>query len=109
MNLVFLGGTVANNNWREAFVESLAIRGVPTNIFFNPVVKGWTVEARQREEEAKKAATHLVFYLADTKQDGNPLKAMNQSFDVLKARFPEANIFGTRDEAVDWLAAELVR
>jgi hypothetical protein len=38
---------------------------------------------------------------------GHPLKAMKQALKVLKTRFPEANIFGSRDEIVDWLTKEL--
>jgi hypothetical protein len=35
------------------------------------------------------------------------IKAMNQACNVLKKRFPEANIFATQQEAIDWLAREL--
>lgn len=139
--LVFLGGTAANNNWREQFIESLVSLGVLPDILFNPVVKDWNEEAQQREETAKKEACHLVFYIADPKQDGNPLsaysmveatmalydkpartvivfdtdgmsghplKAMNQTLKVLRARFPEANIFGTRQDAINWLTPRLL-
>ncbi len=135
--LIFLGGTVANSNWREGFMEDLMERGILHEYFFNPVVKDWNEEAQRCEEEAKANASHLVFYIADPKQDGNPLsaysmveatmalydnleksviifdtegmsghplKAMNQTFKVLKKRFPEANIFETPAEAIDWLA-----
>lgn len=139
--LVFLGGTAANNDWRKALVNALVSRGVPPYIFFNPVIKDWNEEAQRREEAAKVEASHLVFYIGDPKQEGNPLsaysmveatmalydkpdrtvvvfetegmsghplKAMNQTLKVLNARFPEANIFGTRREVIDWLAVELL-
>lgn len=73
--LVFLGGTAANNNWRDGFIAALVGRGVSPNDIFNPVVKNWNEDAQRREEEAKAGASHLVFYLADPKQDGNPLSA----------------------------------
>lgn len=139
--LVFLGGTAANNNWRDGFIKALVGRGVSADALFNPVVKDWNDEAQRREEAAKAEASHLVFCVADPKQEGNPLsaysmveatmalydkhdrtvvvfdtegmsghplKAMNQALKVLKARFPEANIFGTPQEAVDWLAVQLL-
>ena len=138
--LVFLGGTAANNPWRKQFVENA--KGVPASVFFDPVVAVWDEEARRREEEAKAMASHLVFYIADPRQDGNPLsaysmveatmalydkplisvvifdttgmgghplKAMNQTFRALKARFPSSYIFATPDEAVAWLVADIQR
>lgn len=138
---VFLGGTAANNTWRDAFIETLVGRGVSRERLFNPVVKDWNEAAQRNEEAAKDGASHLVFYVADPKQDGNPLsaysmveatmalydkpeksvvvfdtegmsghplKAMNQTQKVLKARFPKANVFGTRLEAIDWMASQLL-
>ena len=137
---VFLGGTAAKNIWRDAFINDLETLGVSREIFFNPVVQDWNEEARRAEEVAKEEASHLVFYIADPKQEGNPLsaysmveatmalydkperavvvfdtegmsghplKAMNQTMKVLGARFPGANIFGTRHEAEEWLVSEL--
>ena len=73
--LVFLGGTAANNNWRESFTEALAVHGID-GYLFNPVVEDWKPEIHgPLEEEAKANASHLVFYIADPKQDGNPLSA----------------------------------
>ncbi len=73
--LVFLGGTAANNDWREGFIEALVSRGVSAEALFNPVVVDWNEEAQRREETAKAEASHLVFYIADPKQEGNPLSA----------------------------------
>jgi len=138
--LVFLGGTAAKSNWRDGLIEALVDRGVLADALFNPVVKDWNTEAQRREEAAKAEASHLVFYIADPKQEGNPLsaysmveatmalydkpectvvvfdtdgmnghplKAMNQTLKVLKARFPDANIFGMRQDAINWLATQL--
>jgi len=140
--LVFLGGTVAGNNWREGFIERLVARGVPSEAFFNPVVTDWNEEAQRREEEAKRKATHFLYYLADPMQEGNPLsgysmveatmalydhqesavvvfdttgmdghalKAMAQTEKVLRRRHPNANIFGSVQEAEEWLATELTK
>lgn len=73
--LVFLGGTVANNNWREGFIERLVASGVNREVLFNPAVKDWNKEAQEKEEAAKKEASHFMFYIADPKQEGNPLSA----------------------------------
>jgi hypothetical protein len=73
--LVFLGGTAANNGWRIPFIDTLVAMGADPNALFNPVVSEWDNEAQQREEEAKARATHLVFYIADPKQEGYPLSA----------------------------------
>ncbi len=71
--LVFLGGTSGNNNWRDHFIPILVSKGIKEEILFNPVVKDWNEEAQAREEKAKQEATHLIFYIADPKQEGNPL------------------------------------
>lgn len=138
--LVFLGGTAANNRWRESFIDAFVARGFPRDCLFNPVVTDWNEEAQRREEAAKAEASHLVFYIADPKQEGNPLsaysmveatmalydkadrtvvvfdtdgvsghplKAMRQAERVLRARFPDAHIFGSREDAIIWLAAQL--
>ena len=71
--LVFLGGTCANNNWRDGLIDELVTRGVARESLFNPVVANWNEEAQRNEENAKANASHFVFYLADPKQQGNPL------------------------------------
>jgi len=38
---------------------------------------------------------------------GHSLKVMNQVFKVLKNRFPQANIFATEQEAIDWRLDQL--
>jgi len=75
MSLVFLGGTAANNPWREQFIADLVARGVDSTALFNPVVADWDEKAQAREEEAKAQATHHVYYIADPMQEGNPLSA----------------------------------
>ncbi|SRR6266496_2161524 len=71
--LVFLGGTSGNNNWRDHFISILVSKGITKEVLFNPVVKDWNEKAQAREEKVKKEATHLIFYIADPKQEGNPL------------------------------------
>jgi len=73
--LIFLGGTVANNKWRADFIPALLRRGYNMEDIFNPVVEDWTEDDAKKEEAAKKAATHLVFYIGSPQQDGNPLSA----------------------------------
>jgi hypothetical protein len=138
--VVFLGGTVGNNNWREQFAAELVAVGVPAEDIFNPVVKDWNDAARLAEEAAKKEAAFLMFYIANPQQEGlnisayslvegtmglydkpeqtvivfdlsgidnaHVIKAMNQCQKVLKTRFPNANIFGTTQEAVQFLGKQ---
>jgi hypothetical protein len=73
--LLFLGGTVGQNNWREGFIKSLKGNGVKDEAIFNPVVKDWNEEAQDKEEIAKKAATHMMFYLGSPKEPGIPVSA----------------------------------
>ena len=73
--LIFLGGTAGKNPWRGPFTEQLIGLGVAQEAIFNPVVADWNAEAQAREEEAKKNASHLVYYIASPMQEGNPLSA----------------------------------
>lgn len=141
MRIVFLGGTAANNPWREYLIADLRMRGVDPDLLFNPVVADWNEAAQAREEEAKASASFHLYYIADPMQpgnplsaysmveatmelydrpetavvvfdtvgmDGHPLKAMNQCAKVLRRRFPNANIFSSREEAEDWLVGQLL-
>lgn len=70
--LIFLGGTVGNNDWRDSFIADLVNSGIPEAWIFNPVVPDWNDEAYQREEAAKRQATHFIFWLSSPKQADNP-------------------------------------
>lgn len=75
---IFLGGTCANNNWREGFTEALTSRQIPASDIFNPVLPAgveWTSEDAVKESAAKRLADIVVFYIADPKQDGNTFSA----------------------------------
>lgn len=134
--MIFLGGTCGNNNWREAFIEQAIARGLKKESLFNPVVPNWNKEAQELEDRMKVQSEFLVFYVADPKENGNPLstysmveavmalydkanravvvfdvegmsghalKAMNKVYKDLKERFPDANIFGSMETAIQWL------
>jgi hypothetical protein len=73
--LIFLGGTVGNNKWRDKLITALRDKQVDVTQLFNPVVADWNEEAQKREEEAKRNASHVVYYLGSPEQDGNPLSA----------------------------------
>ncbi len=75
MKTVFLGGTCGNNDWRKGFMLRCMERGVPKEAFFDPTVAEWNDEARANEARMKAAATHMIFYIASPKQEGNPLSA----------------------------------
>ena len=55
---IFLGGTCADTTWREEFIKEIEGSGIE---YFNPVVKDWTLECQESEEEEKnnKCDTHL--------------------------------------------------
>lgn len=46
-NKVFLGGTTAGPSWRDVLIPSLKCP------YFNPIVKDWTEEAREKEKAEK--------------------------------------------------------
>jgi ABC-type branched-subunit amino acid transport system substrate-binding protein len=71
---VLLGGTCGKNNWRNSFIESLVQRGVKRDLLLNPVVDDWNQEAQIREDEAKRTASFMLYYLADP-QDENKISA----------------------------------
>ena len=65
---LFLGGTAANNDWRDGkVIPVLAAAGVPAAAIFNPVVSDWNAEAQAREDAVKATAPVILFYLADPK------------------------------------------
>ena len=61
---VFLGGTAANNNWRESFTEALAVHGLGEHLF-NPVVKDWNEEKRYETSGLKGKALYEAVAGAD--------------------------------------------
>jgi hypothetical protein len=82
-NVLFLGGTVASNKWREGFIQNLLSRGVAHSAIFNPVAGDfnpalgrnnpdkWEGELQQLEDEAKaRPETITLFYIGDTKDGG---------------------------------------
>lgn len=73
MSTVFLGGTVGNSTWREDLVIDLGTRGVDASGLFNPVVADWNEEAQANEERHKVEDDHLLFFLSNPEQQGNPL------------------------------------
>jgi len=97
--LVFLGGTSGNNDWRDNFILTLVSKGVSKEVLFNPVVKDWNEEAQTREEKAKKEATHLIFYIADPKQEGDPLStySMVEATMALYANEKPGSVWNSRN------------
>ncbi len=70
MNEIFLGGTCANNRWREEIViPALLKQGVPEPAIFNPNLGPgeWDKEAQALEDEVKENCALLVYYVGDTK------------------------------------------
>lgn len=70
MNEVFLGGTCANNRWREEVViPALLSRGVPEDTIFNPNLGPgkWNEEAQALEDRVKRECALMVYYIGDTR------------------------------------------
>ena len=70
-NMVFLGGTCGNNEWRVGLIARLIARGVPAEALFNPVVKDWNTAAQANEDRAKVEAGSMLYYLGDPQQPEN--------------------------------------
>jgi hypothetical protein len=73
MKGLFLGGTCANNRWREEIViPTLLKSGVPENAIFNPNLGPgmWNEEAQTLEDQAKQSCALMVYYIGDTR-DGS--------------------------------------
>lgn len=67
--MIFLGGTTANNHWREELIADFVRLGFPAETFFNPIVEHWTPEARKSERRAKKEANILFIYIGDPQDE----------------------------------------
>jgi hypothetical protein len=70
MNEVFLGGTCANNRWREEVViPALLERGVSEATIFNPRLGPgmWNEEAQALEDRVKQNCSLMVYYIGDTR------------------------------------------
>ena len=70
MKEIYLGGTCANNRWREDIViPALVERGVPEDAIFNPNLgtEGWNEAAQETEDEVRGSCSLVVYYLGDTR------------------------------------------
>src|SRR5579885_2635587 len=64
-DLIFLGGTIGCNHWREErVIPGLLARGVDPACLFNPVVDVWDQQARAREDCVNAQARYQVYVLA---------------------------------------------
>lgn len=67
-NVIFLGGTCNNDQWRERFIHVWKTKpDEVTNKFklFNPVVNNWTEECAKKEDEVKAKAKLNLFVLTN--------------------------------------------
>jgi len=55
--LVFLGGTANNSTWRDQIIPKLEID------YFNPIVKDWTPDCKQKEIEVRSYADYLLYVI----------------------------------------------
>ncbi|MGD8373897.1 MAG: nucleoside 2-deoxyribosyltransferase domain-containing protein [Candidatus Woesebacteria bacterium] len=94
--LVFLGGTCGNNNWRNGFVDRMVARGCRRGWFYDPVVADWNDEARRREDQVKKSADYLFFYLGDPMELGNSQSAYSM-VEATMAQYDTARVVAVFD------------
>lgn len=97
--LIFLGGTCGNNNWRDELIDHLVGQGVPATELFNPVVPEWNEDAQRREDEAKRNATCTLFYLGDPMQDDNHVSyysLLEATMGLYDQPYKTAVVFDTR-------------
>lgn len=57
---MFLGGTCAETTWRDELMPLLDEKGIE---YFNPVVKDWTPECQEVEEEEKNHKCNVHLYV----------------------------------------------
>jgi hypothetical protein len=74
---IFLGGTCGSHDWRDSFRRHLFHDALmqlvnPEVVTFDPRAPSWTDEVVAIEEEAKRRATGLVFYLGHPNDDISP-------------------------------------
>ena len=70
MKEIYLGGTCANNRWREDIViPALVERGVPEDSIFNPNlgIGRWSKAAQELEDKVRDSCSLVVYYLGDTR------------------------------------------
>jgi hypothetical protein len=70
MSVVFLGGTCANNRWREVVViPALQDLGIPEERIFNPNLEPgmWNEAAQALEDQVKRECALMVYYIGDTR------------------------------------------
>lgn len=73
--MIFLGGTVGKNYWRDAFIGQLKDLGIIDEQIFNPIVTHWDDSARAREEEMKLVCSHHLYYIGNPAVNVNRLSA----------------------------------
>lgn len=63
-NKVFLGGTCAETTWRQELIKTIQVD------YFNPVVKDWTEECIQIEDEEKRNKCNIHLYVITKEMQG---------------------------------------
>ena len=102
------------SDWNDAAQKAEEeAKAKATHMFFyiaNPYLKGTELSAYSMVEATmalydKPQTTVIVFDSTDITE--HSLKAFKQTEKVLRKRFPQATILGTRQEAIDWLVKQL--
>lgn len=95
---VFLGGTINGSTWRDRFIPLLKVS------YFNPVVEGWTIEDREREEQAKAAAKVLLFVITPRQKGFYAVVEAAVAAAQYNAHKKVVLVFEGSDEGVSWEA-----
>ena len=64
---IFLGGTCTNTTWRDELIPYLEKFNVE---YFNPVVKNWTPECQEIEEDEKNHKCNIHLYVITKEMQG---------------------------------------
>lgn len=67
INRIFLGGTCAETTWRDELIKKLRNFNCE---WFNPVVKNWTPECQEIEEDEKNNKCNVHLYIITPEMKG---------------------------------------
>lgn len=110
MNTVFLGGTCANNHWREErVIPELLKYGISEEQIINPVVEHWTHEQQLKEDQN----CLLVFVLAtpDKNVINNEFKSLYSLAEVIMCLYehPDRTILLCDETGLDRRSIKVLR
>jgi len=92
---LFLGGTTADSTWRDSIIHLLEKENLP---YFNPVVKDWDDDARDKEYSIKSNPMTIELYVISKEMSG--VFSIAEAVDASNKK-PEQTIFMIKREGFD--------